>query len=87
MPNDVLIDGAKVAGILLESGGAEGGRLTHVVIGIGVNVAWSPDDMPYPVTSLAAAGFALSHRRIGCSPTPPISRTGLTDGNGAGLLL
>lgn len=57
-PNDVLIDGAKVAGILLESGGAEGGRLTHVVIGIGVNVAWSPDDMPYPVTSLAAAGFA-----------------------------
>ncbi len=57
-PNDVLIDGAKVAGILLESGGAKGGRLTHVVIGIGVNVAWSPDDMPYPVTSLAASGFA-----------------------------
>ena len=56
-PNDVLIDGAKVAGILLESGGDRGDRLAYVVIGVGVNVACSPDDMPYPVTSLAAAGF------------------------------
>lgn len=56
-PNDVLIDGAKVAGILLESGSDKGGRLTHVVLGIGVNIAWSPDDMPYPVTSLAARSF------------------------------
>ena len=56
-PNDVLIDGAKVAGILLESGGSKGGRLDHVVIGTGVNIAWSPDDVSYPVTSLAEAGF------------------------------
>lgn len=56
-PNDVLIDGAKVAGILLESGGSKGGRLDHVVIGIGVNITWSPEDVAYPVTSLADAGF------------------------------
>ncbi|MGI9500602.1 MAG: biotin--[acetyl-CoA-carboxylase] ligase [Geminicoccaceae bacterium] len=56
-PNDVLINGAKVAGILLESAGDKAGRLTHVIIGIGVNVAWSPDDVNYPVTSLDAEGL------------------------------
>ena len=56
-PNDVMIDGAKVAGILLESAGDKAGRVAHVIIGIGVNIAWSPDDLDYPVTSLNAAGF------------------------------
>ena len=60
-PNDVMIDRAKVAGILLESAGDNAGRLAHVIVGVGVNVAWSPDDLDYPVTSLEAAGFtALS---------------------------
>jgi BirA family transcriptional regulator, biotin operon repressor / biotin---[acetyl-CoA-carboxylase] ligase len=49
-PNDVLLDGAKLAGILLEAppgGGA--------VIGIGVNVARCPDSdsIAYPATRLA----------------------------------
>lgn len=51
-PNDVLLGGAKVAGILTEMAG------DAIVIGIGINVAHSPADMPYPVTSLAAAGAA-----------------------------
>lgn len=60
-PNDVMIDGAKVAGILLESAGDKAGCVAHVIIGIGVNIAWSPADLDYPVTSLNAAGFtALS---------------------------
>ncbi len=59
-PNDVLIDGAKVAGILLESAADRKGGLAHVIVGIGVNLVWAPDDAPYPVTSLAAAGFAPS---------------------------
>ncbi|MEL6467202.1 MAG: biotin--[acetyl-CoA-carboxylase] ligase [Pseudomonadota bacterium] len=41
-PNDVLLRGAKVAGILLESVGARA-RLTHVAIGVGVNLAEAPD--------------------------------------------
>jgi BirA family biotin operon repressor/biotin-[acetyl-CoA-carboxylase] ligase len=50
-PNDVLRDGAKLAGILLE-------RLEDGVVlaGIGANVRHVPPDMPYPVTSLAALG-------------------------------
>lgn len=49
-PNDVLLGGAKAAGILTEMAD------DAIVIGIGINVAHSPPDMPYPVTSLAAAG-------------------------------
>ena len=50
-PNDVLRDGAKLAGILLER--LENGA---VLAGIGANVRHVPPDMPYPVTSLAALG-------------------------------
>ncbi len=54
-PNDVLADGAKLAGILLEIEEMADGRLA-IVIGLGVNVLSSPADLPYPTTSLAALG-------------------------------
>jgi BirA family biotin operon repressor/biotin-[acetyl-CoA-carboxylase] ligase len=41
-PNDVLVDGRKVAGILAEGRPHEG----WVVLGIGVNVALRADDLP-----------------------------------------
>ncbi|GGX57219.1 biotin--[acetyl-CoA-carboxylase] ligase [Tateyamaria omphalii] len=41
-PNDVLLRGGKVAGILLESVG-RGARVTHLAIGVGVNLAAAPD--------------------------------------------
>jgi BirA family transcriptional regulator, biotin operon repressor / biotin---[acetyl-CoA-carboxylase] ligase len=57
-PNDVLVDGRKAAGLLLESGAAEAPDSAWVVLGIGVNVNVAPDDLPdrpaYPATSLAA---------------------------------
>jgi BirA family biotin operon repressor/biotin-[acetyl-CoA-carboxylase] ligase len=59
-PNDVLIDGAKIAGILLEAGPAAGGIVPWLVAGIGLNVAWHPADAAYPVTSLAARGIVTA---------------------------
>lgn len=58
-PNDILIDGCKTVGILVESERLADGRLA-VVIGCGVNVGHSPDDTPYPTTSLRQAGVAAN---------------------------
>lgn len=59
-PNDVLIDGAKVSGILLESsarsGGGGDGGVDWLVLGMGVNVAHHPEDAGQTATSLHALG-------------------------------
>lgn len=55
-PNDVLAEGAKLAGILLESSLLPADRIA-LAIGIGVNVVAHPQDVPYPATSLKALGF------------------------------
>src|SRR5688572_28383279 len=62
-PNDVLVDGAKVAGILLEAVSLPG-DLTAVVIGFGVNVLHAPEDVPYPATSLAARGADVDAEQL-----------------------
>ncbi|MFN2586789.1 MAG: biotin--[acetyl-CoA-carboxylase] ligase [Actinomycetota bacterium] len=58
-PNDVVVDGRKVAGVLVESR-STGAGIEAAVAGVGVNVSWSPDEMPAEIrggaTSLAAAG-------------------------------
>ena len=53
-PNDVLLDGSKLAGILLEThqSTASNGDVGWVAIGIGVNLRHFPPDAPYPATSL-----------------------------------
>jgi BirA family biotin operon repressor/biotin-[acetyl-CoA-carboxylase] ligase len=38
-PNDLLVDGRKVCGILAEASSDGAGRLHHVILGIGVNLA------------------------------------------------
>jgi BirA family biotin operon repressor/biotin-[acetyl-CoA-carboxylase] ligase len=55
-PNDLLVGGRKLSGMLLEAAAAEPGRLDHLVLGIGVNVVSHPEGLPYPATSLAAEG-------------------------------
>ncbi len=56
-PNDVLLDGGKIAGILLESTGTQAG-LDWLAIGIGVNLASHPLDVrdaAFPPISLKEA--------------------------------
>jgi BirA family biotin operon repressor/biotin-[acetyl-CoA-carboxylase] ligase len=57
-PNDLLLDGAKVAGLLLE--GHRVGAALAVVIGFGVNVAYAPADTPYPAAPLRTVAPALT---------------------------
>jgi BirA family biotin operon repressor/biotin-[acetyl-CoA-carboxylase] ligase len=56
-PNDVLMHGRKLTGILLESETGAAGELAFVVIGIGVNLASSPREVEFPATSAAEEGF------------------------------
>jgi BirA family biotin operon repressor/biotin-[acetyl-CoA-carboxylase] ligase len=57
-PNDILFEGAKVAGILLESSSLPSGA-TACVAGFGVNCRWHPSNLPYAATDLAAIGTLL----------------------------
>jgi BirA family biotin operon repressor/biotin-[acetyl-CoA-carboxylase] ligase len=50
-PNDLLLGGAKLAGILCE-GAAHDGRIEWIVLGLGANLAVAPDLPDRPTTSL-----------------------------------
>lgn len=55
-PNDVLAEGKKITGILLESETGPDGLAAWLAIGIGVNLAAYPEDTETPATSIAALG-------------------------------
>jgi len=63
-PNDVLLNGGKLAGILLESAG-QGARLGPLAIGFGVNLVHAPDSAALeegavrPVSLLSETGVAI----------------------------
>ncbi|MDJ1156760.1 biotin--[acetyl-CoA-carboxylase] ligase [Chelatococcus sp. SYSU_G07232] len=54
-PNDLLLDGAKISGILLEGHRIGTPPRFVVIVGMGLNVGFAPSDTPYPATSLAQA--------------------------------
>ncbi|HEX4862139.1 MAG TPA: biotin--[acetyl-CoA-carboxylase] ligase [Rhizomicrobium sp.] len=62
-PNDVLANGAKLAGILLESASQGGADPAWLAIGIGINLKHHPSDTEFPATSLAAIGIAAPEPR------------------------
>jgi BirA family biotin operon repressor/biotin-[acetyl-CoA-carboxylase] ligase len=58
-PNDVLVNGAKLAGILAEQAG------DAIVVGAGVNISVGQDDLPSAsATSLALQGAACTDRQV-----------------------
>jgi BirA family transcriptional regulator, biotin operon repressor / biotin---[acetyl-CoA-carboxylase] ligase len=56
-PNDVLLNGRKIAGILLESEMTVLDRLAFLVVGVGVNLAVAPQDTEFPATSVLEEGL------------------------------
>jgi len=56
-PNDPLLGGLKVSGILIESGASPRGGL-WIAVGVGINLALKPIDAERPATSIA------THREI-----------------------
>jgi BirA family biotin operon repressor/biotin-[acetyl-CoA-carboxylase] ligase len=64
-PNDVLLGGRKLAGILLESQSAGEARIAWLVLGIGINLASHPEGTEYPATSLAAGVVVTPETMIG----------------------
>ncbi|PTR31607.1 BirA family biotin operon repressor/biotin-[acetyl-CoA-carboxylase] ligase [Rhodococcus sp. OK519] len=62
-PNDVLIGGRKVAGILAEV--ASTAPVPTVVVGIGINVSLTEDELPVPTaTSLLLEGADVTDRTV-----------------------
>ncbi len=54
-PNDVLMDGKKLAGLLLETDGER--RPAFIILGVGINVTHPPHEARYPATALVEAGY------------------------------
>ena len=65
-PNDLLISGEKLAGLLVDvSGSADGG--CEVVIGLGLNVHqpdWSKEESAYAWTDLHSQGLSLDRNQL-----------------------
>ncbi|MFV0492824.1 MAG: biotin--[acetyl-CoA-carboxylase] ligase [Pseudorhodobacter sp.] len=78
-PNDVLLNGGKLAGILLESSGA-GGRITQLVIGIGVNLISAPQPQSVepgavkPVSLLSETGLRIMPEALLAELAPACAR-------------
>jgi BirA family biotin operon repressor/biotin-[acetyl-CoA-carboxylase] ligase len=62
-PNDILHDGAKLCGILLEGTTLPNGRFACVV-GIGANCQTHPKNTPYPATDLMAIGLPATPEAV-----------------------
>ncbi|WND02402.1 biotin--[acetyl-CoA-carboxylase] ligase [Temperatibacter marinus] len=59
-PNDILIDGCKVSGVLIESAMKADHSLEYLVIGIGVNLTHSPQETKFDAVCLKQKGIEIS---------------------------
>lgn len=66
-PNDLLVDGAKCAGVLAEAVPGDAAQPPAIVVGVGLNVTLRADELPenptgLPATSLRLAGATATDR-------------------------
>jgi len=64
-PNDVLLDGKKIAGILLESVSID--NKDWLIVGVGLNVDSFPKKVRYPATCLTQSGVQIISAKIALS--------------------
>ena len=62
-PNDLLHDGAKISGILLETGNNPTGQL-GVALGFGVNCGFAPSEAMYPTNALTQGSDMVSPEAV-----------------------
>lgn len=68
-PNDLLLDGGKLGGILLEAvstptGDPRAPNQTAAIVGVGVNLAARPGGLPYEARALADIGASVSPAQL-----------------------
>lgn len=59
-PNDVLVGGKKVSGVLIETMDRAGSRV--VIVGCGINLLHHPADTRWPATNISACGIMIEPR-------------------------
>lgn len=70
-PNDLMVDGHKSAGLLLEGG--QLGRSPFVVAGFGVNIVSHPEGTTHKATHLQAAGHVVDRDSLAAALTDAIA--------------
>jgi BirA family biotin operon repressor/biotin-[acetyl-CoA-carboxylase] ligase len=78
-PNDVLVDGRKLAGVLIEARPRDG----WAVIGVGLNLAIAPDEFP---PELRATATSLFPGAVPFGPYAPIKNSSRCGDSPAGVL-
>lgn len=63
-PNDILIEGKKAAGILLESIDLDSNN--YIIVGVGVNLQSNPSELRQLVTNLYAYGININAEQMLC---------------------
>jgi len=64
-PNDVLVDGHKAAGILIEAETNPKSGQNWAVVGIGINTASAPDQVRFPATALSDhVSYTISNNNV-----------------------
>ncbi len=65
-PNDLLLRGKKVCGILSEMQLDENGAIDYAIVGIGINVALNPENFPEDLKGIAASLNASFNKNYTC---------------------